>query len=173
MSSGDMLLLLRADAGIPPVTLGARLTWIVGTSTPVEQFPAIAFLDSATEYMDFHNLKLPPHYGGGGLTLIFGTGAAATSGGYVLEGAIRAIPDDTEDTDTTAHTYDYNTLTISTPPSAVGERTYDNMTFTSGADMDSLAVNQDFTLRVRRKHDNASDTLAGLVYLYTIEIRET
>ena len=44
--------------------------------------------------------------------------------------AFRSFEDDTEDLDTTAHTYDYNTVNIATLPTAVGEVSYDSITFT-------------------------------------------
>lgn len=155
----------------PTGTVAADLDWIVGTSAPIEWFPVLAFDTTTVQYADFHNLALPPNYAGGGLTLSIKSSAGATTGTLQWAAAIRRIADDVEDTDTTVHTYDYNVINIATLASVIGEVTYDNITFTNGADMDSLAVGELFTLRFRR--DTGSDTLSTDAYLWQIRITET
>jgi hypothetical protein len=150
----------------PPATTAAQLDIIVGTSSPVEWFPVLAFDTTTVEYADWHGLIMPPHYAGGGLTCSIRSSAGATTGTLQWALALRAIADDAEDLDTTAQTYDYNVIA-----SAIGELTYDNITFTSGADMDSVAAGDSFTLRLRR--DTGSDTLATDAYIHSIRITET
>jgi hypothetical protein len=172
MASGNSLLHFTPQHGIPPTTLYAQHDVIVGASTPAEAIPVIAYDSSATEHMDFRG-KMPAHYGGGGVTLIICSGAATTTGGVRWEAAFRAFEDDTEDLDTTAHTYDYNGVTVSTLASVQGEVTYDNITFTDGADMDSVGAGDEFILRIKRTHDDAGDTAAADAFLYGVSIAET
>jgi hypothetical protein len=114
---------------------------------------------------------MPAHYAGGGVTVIICSSAGTTTGTLQWAVAFRAIKDDAEDLDTTAQTYDYNVVNIGTLASAVGEVTYDNITFTDGADMDSTAAGDEFILRIRR--DTGSDTASTDCYLVGIEIKET
>lgn len=143
-----------------------------GGSTPAENHPVWKFDPTTDEYLDFH-YTLSPLYNGGGLTIRLGWSATtATSGNVIWRAAVKAIPDDTEDMDV-AHTYDYNSVTAATA-SASGEVVYDEITFTDGADMDSLAAGEDFVLRVSRNASSASDTMTTSdAELCSIVIRET
>lgn len=172
MASGNSLAYLNADNAIPPATAYAQKDYIAGTSTPAESIPVLAFDSAETEYADFR-LKMPQHYAGGGITVVICSGAGTATGGVRWDMALRAIEDDAEDLDTTAHTYDYNGVTVATLASAVGEVTYDNITFADGADMDSVGAGDELILRLKRTHDDAGDTAAADAYLHGIEIRET
>ena len=172
MASGNTLLYLRPTDATPPATLYAQLDWLAGASSPAENIPVLAFDSSSTEYMDFRG-KMPQHYAAGGLTLVICSGAATTTGGVRWDVAFRSIEDDTEDLDTTVHSYDYNGVSVTTLASVQGEVTYDNITFTDGADMDSVGAGDEFILRIKRTHDHADDTAAADAYLHGIEIRET
>jgi hypothetical protein len=70
-----------------------------------------------------------------------------------------------------AHTYVYNVITP-TPPSAAGELAYDTITFTDGADMDSVAEGERAIMRVRRSDSAAMSGDAELLWP-AIVIRET
>jgi hypothetical protein len=172
MASGDTLLYFTAQHGVPPATAYAQQDVIAGTSTPAENIPVLAFDASAREYIDFRG-KMPQHYDGGGVTLVLCTGAGATAGGIRWEAAFRSFEDDAEDLDTTAHTYDTNGVSVTSLPSAIGEVTYDNITFTDGADMDSAGAGDEFILRIYRDHDHADDTAAADGYLHGVEIKES
>ena len=88
-------------------------------------------------------------------------------------GNLAVVADDAEDLDTTAHTYDYNAV-VATAPSAVGEVAYDNITFTNGADMDSVVAGDYFILRVTRDPTPSSGTdVTGDASLHAIYIKET
>jgi hypothetical protein len=163
---------MGAAMGVSPATASAALDKLVGTSTPAEDVPVIAFDSAATEYMDFY-CSLPLHYAGGGVTLTFCWGAAATTGGVTWEAAFRRVESDAEDLNTIAFTYDFNSLDVAAPASASGEFLYSALTFTNGADMDSVAAGEDFILRVRRKHDDSNDTLSGDAWLLSVNIKET
>lgn len=173
MASGDVLIQLTPLDNSPPATLYATLDTVTGASTPAESIPVLDFDGAAqTEYADFYCL-MPRNYAGGGVTLTFIWSASSASNTAVWSAAFRRVADDAEDLDTTAQTYDYNTTGALTPPSAVGEVAYDTLTFTDGADMDSVAAGEYFILRVKRIYDDANDTLAGDISLHAIEIKET
>lgn len=154
----------------PPATLGAQIDYIIGTSSPVEWFQALAFDTTAVEYADWHSLVMPAHYGGGGLTCSLRYTAGATAGTLQWAMALRRIPAGT-DIDTTVMTYDFNTVNIATLPNAIGKTGQDPITFTNGADMDSVVAGDSFSVRVRR--DTGSDTLATDALLREIYVTET
>lgn len=172
MASGNSLFVVNALSNMPPGTIFALQHTIVGTSTPAEGVRVLKFDQTTAWYADFW-VVMPQHYAGGGLTCVICSSAAVTAGGVTWEIAFRRVADDAEDLDTTAHTYDYNSLDIATLPSAIGEVSYDNITFTDGADMDSWAAGEAAILRIKRNVAAANDTAAGYAYLHSIEVRET
>lgn len=176
MASGNKLFDLPVGVLHPPATSGAAFTAIAGASSPAERFVVAAFDSSSTEYLDTDVLTMPDSYSGGGITIKFVTGASSAAGGtdgYVFGCAFREIADDSEDLDSTAHTYDFNDSAEIQPPSVLGETTVDNVTFTSGADMDSVGAGDQFVLRVRRNPGATDDTMASDAYLHAVLIYET
>ena len=170
MASGDVVGAIVNS--IPPAANRADPGIRAGGSTPAENWPILAFDASSDEYWDF--LCALEGYESGGLTIeLPWMAATATSGDCIWGLAIRALPDDTEDLDT-SHSYSFNTVTA-TAASVSGELSYDTITFTDGADMDSLAEGARFMLRCFRDADNASDNMAGDAQLLwpAIIIRET
>ena len=155
---------------MPPGASFSYLTRIAGASTPAEAYLVWTFPDSASTYLDL--LCELRGYAGGGLTLALKWSAAANTNNAVWQAAIRRIADDAEDMDTTAQTYDFNTVTAAAP-SAVGELSYDNITFTDGADMDSWADGELAIIRILRDPANGSDNLANTAYLWSLTGRET
>lgn len=170
MASGNLLFTLPALTWSPTATLSAQFDIIVGTSSPGEWVPVLAFDTTTIEYADSHGLIMPAHYSGGGLTCSVRWGAGANTGTVQWELALRELSDDADDIDTTAHTYVYTASSANTVPSAIGEIAYDPITITSGANMDSVAASDSFILRVRR---NTADTCASDAYLHSIIITET
>jgi hypothetical protein len=171
MASGDTLFVFTARDGVPSATAGAAHGVLAGAATPSEGVPYLAFDAATDEHADFTGV-LPRAYGGGGLTLTLYWASMATTNAVVWNAAFRGFPDDAEDIDTTAHSYDFNAVTATTATVA-GEVDYAVITFTNGADMDSLAVGELFNLRIRRDADNGSDTMTGDAYLIAVEIKET
>lgn len=171
MASGDTLLKFVAATGTPPTTLAASFSVRTGGSTPAETVPVLAFDAASDEYMDFIGV-MPQAYAGGGLTLkLIWSATSATSGNCIWGAAFRSMEDDAEDIDS-SHSYSFNTVTDAAA-SASGEVVYAEVTFTDGADMDSVGAGDAFILRVYRDADNASDTMAGDAELWAVEIRET
>ena len=170
MASGDVVgsILMTLAPAASRADPGIR----AGGSTPAENWPIIAYDDATTEYWDF--LCSLEGYDAGGLTVELAWMADTDTSDAVVWGvAIRAIVDDAEDLDT-SHTYAFNTGT-KTSGTAAGEITYDTVTFTDGADADSMADGQRFMLRVQRVGGDGSDTLLGDAHLLwpAIIIRET
>ena len=158
-----------------PLTLGAPLGFIDSASSPVDSFPYFEFGDSALAYVDLYCRLIG--YQGGGLTVDFNLlrTSAAAAAGYYFQAAIRRIANGTDNV-TSSHTYDYNSVTVTVPagPPAAGIPMAGSITFTDGADMDSLADNEMFVLRFRRDPTNAADNAGDAArVLATITIRET
>lgn len=173
MASGDSLLYATPHQSDSPATLAPTPDVLAGGSTPDETIPVLDFDAAAIEYVDFR-FTLPEHYAGTtGITLRIVWGAdTATTAEVVWSAALRRIGDDVEPL-TTSHTYDYNNSAAVTAPSALGETSQDNITFTDGADMDSVDVGDDFILRIRRFATDAGDDMAGDALLHSIYITET
>lgn len=150
-------------------TSGAYLSHVAGGSTPAERYAVWTFPDAAQRYVDF--LCALKGYAGGGLTLRLGWSTPATTNNCVWQAAIRRISDDADDMDT-SHTYDFNTVT-GAAPSASRELSYDNITFTNGADMDSWADNEMAILRITRNPAHASDNLGNTAELWGLFGYET
>ena len=158
---------------VQPAATYATFDVRAGGSTPAENVPVYDFDDTTIEYLDLY-CRLEG-YGGGGLTITFDWSAtSATSNNVVWGAAIRRIQDDAEDVDT-SQTYDYNDGTADTAASASGERSRQTITFTDGADMDSLADGESFILRIRRNASSGSDTMTGdaELWAWTLVIKET
>lgn len=172
MASGNTLAVFSPMASSGPATLAAQFDTIVGTSTPAESVPVLAFDSTTAEYADFYGV-LPAHYAGGGLTLTIAHAAGTATGGITYRAAFRRIQEDAEDLDTTAFTYDFNEVDIATLPNVVGEVNYDDITFTDGADMDSLAAGEPFILRVGRNPADANDTAAADGRIVALTLKET
>ena len=154
----------------PPAASYATPDIRAGGSTPAENVPVWDFDAASDEYLDFYCVL--NGYDGGGLTVSLKTMASsATSGNAIMAAAIRRVADDAEDVDG-SHSYAFNTVTIAAP-SASGEASYDDVTFTDGADMDSLADGELFILRILRDADDVGDTMAGDLELVGLTIKET
>lgn len=168
MASGDVVGIINEI--VPPSTLFAVFGTRLGGSTPAELVPFWAFDAATAWYLDFYCTL--QGYAGGGLTVVLKwMAASATTGDTLWRAAVRRVADDAEDVDT-SQTYDYNSVTATTA-SATGEFAYDTITFTSGADMDSLVNTEDFVLRVGRDAAAGGDTMAGNAQLVSVTIRET
>lgn len=156
--------LMPMPPGSNPATFDTR-----ASATSVENFPIYDFDDTTIEYMDFYGFLYG--YDGGGLTVKFPwTATSATSSNVIWGAAFRRIQEDAEDIDL-SQTYDYNDASAQAPGSASGEQVMATITFTNGADMDSLADTEPFVLRIRRNASSGSDTMAGDAELWFAGLR--
>lgn len=172
MASGNALLVLSPLAACGPASSAAQMDTVAGASTPAESVPVLAFDSATQEYADFYGV-MPNHYSGGGVTLTIMHSAGTTSGGVTYRAAFRRIQEDAEDLDTTAFTYDFNDVDIATLPSVTGEVNYDDITFTDGADMDSVQAGEPFILRLTRNPADANDTAAADSRVHMLYLKET
>lgn len=157
---------------IPPATLAATPDIRAGGSTPAESVAVYDFNSATTEYLDY-KCHLSDSYDGGGLTFtaLWSASTSTATTACVLQMAIRRFADDAEDIDA-AHTYDYNGATDA-PADLSGEVQYSAISFTSGADMDSLAAGEMFFLRVRRNATATGDAMGGDMELIAVVAKET
>ena len=174
MASGDSLLVLTPGAASLPAATYATFNSMTGTSTPAEAVPVLDFDDTTQEYADFYCVMPAAYAGTTGITCtIMWSAAEAATDVVEWQIALRRVADDGEDLDTTAHTYAYNAV-VATAASAVGEVAYDNITFTDGADMDSVVAGDYFILRITRDPTPSSGTdVTGDASLHAIHIKET
>lgn len=173
MASNDMMFALTPNAVAGPKTSYATLDILEGGSSPVELWTVLDFDAASIEYADF-KIALPANYGGGGLTLtLVYTMSSANSGNVVWEVAFRRCNDGSEEIDSdSSQTYDYNSVTDAVE-ATVGRVGYATITFTNGADMDTLAAGEMGMLRIRRKANDGNDTASGDAELQMIICKET
>lgn len=152
-----------------PSSNPAQLTVRAGASTPAEQYTVWAFDAAAIEYIDLKGVLRG--YAGGGVTIdIYWVSASATSGvtrwGAAFHRFAAAVDIDT------AFTFDYNDVD-STAPGTSGYTATASITFTDGADMDSVANGEAFWLRIRRNASHVNDSMTNDAQMLTAVIRET
>ena len=166
MASGNTLVAWGAvDAISATATFDVR-------AMSVGNVPVLDFDAAADEYAIFAGV-MPRHYAGGGLTVTIGWMAtSATTGDVLWEAALKSVSDDADDLDTKSSAA-ANAASAATTASASGEVKYTTVTFTDGADMDSVAAGEYFQFTLTRNADGGGDTMAGDAELVFIEIRET
>ena len=135
--------------------------------------PVLDF-DGATDEEAVFTGILPRHYGGGGLTVYLHVMfTSATSGSAYWQAAFERMDDGTLDTD--ADSFASFKGAAGNPNGTSGVMTLVTITFTSGAEMDSLAAGEMFRLKIRRDADGTAgtDDVATDAELVGIEIKET
>jgi hypothetical protein len=127
--------------------------------------------DSAAESCIFSGV-LPRNYASGGITVrIAWMAATATTGDVVFGASFERHQDDTDDLD--SDSFAAEQTATATTASATGEVQYTAITFTDGAQLDSLAVSEHFRLKVRRVATDGADTLVGDCQILSVELQET
>lgn len=166
MASGNTLCVFFPQAGEPPATNYPTLDLRNGVLV-------LDFDDTTDESIEFAGF-MPRHYGGGGITVTVGWMAtSATTGTISLDVAFKSVTDDVDDLDTKAFAAANNANP--TTASATGEVDYVTITFTDGADMDSVAAGEYFRLKITRDANGttSTDNMTGDMELVFIEIKET
>lgn len=132
--------------------------------------PVLDFDAGTDESMVFASV-LPPGYGGGGVTVTIGwMSPDQTAGACVWGVSFMSVTDDADDIDVKAFAA-ANCVTATTA-SAAGEVDYAAISFTDGADMDSVAAGEWFRLEIERDADNGSDNMTGDAELVFVRIVE-
>lgn len=166
MASGDSLAFFTPAMGELPAS--AFATFDVRNGVLVLDFD-----DATDESVEFAGF-MPLHYGGGGITVTVGWMATtATTGTISLDVAFKSITGDADDLDTKSFATANNINP--TTASASGEVDYADVTFTNGADMDSVAAGEYFRMLVLRDGDGttSTDNLSGDMELVFVSIKET
>jgi hypothetical protein len=166
MASGDSLLIWTALANEPPDADYATLDSILTTSTdePDDYVPVLDFDSGATqEYAGFSGV-MPASYSGGGVTLRLYWTSEATTGDVKWDAAFKAL----------ASTYAAVQSTTTTTDGVARDINTTDITFTDGAQMDSVAVGEYFRLTVTRDSADAADTMnSNDAELIAVYLRET
>lgn len=132
--------------------------------------PYLAF-DTTTQWTAQFSGVLPTDYAGNGLTCtVYVAAETAITGTIGFDAAIERIDASVLDIDADSYAT-AKTITATTVPGTSGMILALSCTFSSGAEMDSLAAGEAFRLRIRR--DVANDTAAGNAQVIAATIRET
>ncbi len=168
MASADTLAVFTPHSNEPPSSNFATLDTRNGH--------LILDFDASTDETAIFAGVLPNNYAATtGLTVtIVWMASSATSGTVVWEAGFERHSDDDIDLDSDSFAANNHSGAV-TAPSASGEVSYDDITFTDGSDMDSLAANESFRLRVTRDADgtNGTDDMTGDSEILRVIIRET
>lgn len=167
MASGDTLATFFPADNEPPATIYA--VYDTRNAHPVLVF------DGSTDWEAVFTAILPRNYAGGGLTVNCHVGfASATSGSGRLQADIERMDASSLDTDADSFTGSFQSVGV-TAPGTAGQIVVGAITFTSGAQMDSLAAGEPFRLKIRRDADGTSgtDDITTNMHLFAVEIKET
>lgn len=166
MASGDILAVFTPHQNEPPAASFATFDTRNG-------YPVLDFDDASDEAAIFRGF-CPTNYSGGGFTVIvLWMATTATSGAISLDVAFMSVTDDADDLDTKAFAA-FNNANPTTA-SASGEVDYATVTFTDGADSDSVAAGELFFLKVQRDGNGttSTDDMSGDMELVQVIVKET
>ena len=163
MASGDTLLVFNPLQGEPPASNAATLDTRNGH--PVRDFD-----DTTNESSVFRGV-MPRSYAGGGITVYLHYAmSSAITGTIDWDAAFERIGDQQLDIDADGFAA-VNSVDNTTVPGTSGNVDIVPITFTNGAQMDSVAVGELFRLKITR--DATNDDAAGDAELVAVEIKET
>lgn len=174
MASGDSLLLFTPAMSQPGDADYATFDTILTTSAdePDQTILVLDFDPGSTEEYIYFTAVMPRHYGGGGLTVTVYWTSEATSGDVIWAMAFKSFSDGADNVASKAFAAP-NTGTGTTNATARNIN-YDTITFTDGADMDSVAAGEYFAIEFSRNSSAGGDTMnSNDAELHFIEIRET
>lgn len=166
MASGDTLAIFKPIENEPPTSNFATLD-------TRNNHPVLDFDGSADEETVFSGY-LPANYAGGGLTIsTFWALTSATSGSLRVQAAIERI--DLSSLDIDADSFASFQSAGGSAPGTSGHVIKVDVALTSGAQMDSLAANENFRLKIRRDADGTSgtDDIATDAELLRVVVKET
>jgi hypothetical protein len=166
-ASGQTLLVFPAIACYPETTSGVQIDQ--------RNDHLVWDFDGATDEELLCPAVLPRNYSGGGLTVsLYIAFTSATSGTSRWQADIERVQASTQDIDSDGFTGTFQSASGSVPATS-GHVIVVTITFTSGAQMDSLAVGEYFRLKIRRDADGTSgtDDVTTDAELLAIEVKET
>lgn len=166
MASGDTLAVFTPLHNEPPASNYATLD--------LRNYHPVLDFDGATDEEAVFTSILPRNYSGGGLTVYLHVAfTSATSGNAYWQAGIERMDDASLDMD--ADSFAAFQGAAGNPNGTSGAMTLVTITFTSGAQMDSLAAGEMFRLKIHRDADGTAgtDDVATDAELFGIEIKET
>jgi hypothetical protein len=162
MASGDTLLIFTPLHNEPPSANYATLD--------LRNYHPVLDFDGGTNESAIFSGVMPRHYSGGGLTVNIHWASDGTGGDVDWDVDLERIGDSQQDIDSDGFV-GANSTDGTSEPATAGNVEITAVTFTDGADMDSIAVGEGFRMKVTR--DAASDTGTNDVQLVFVEIKET
>jgi len=175
MASGDTLIVFTPLQNVPPdadfATVDTTLT--ASADEPDDHVTTLDFDAGATnEFASFMGF-MPNNYAGTtGITCTIMWSSSATTGVCRWEIQFKSVTDDADDLD--SKVYAAQNSVDATTANVAGEIDYVDITFTNGADMDSVVANEMFFLSINRDSaDTCADTLAADGELLMIVVKET
>lgn len=164
MASGDLL----ADL----IPIGAYGTPTSNFATfDMEPAGAVLDFDAATDESRDWVFRIPPWYGGNGITVKVRFGAKGiTSGNVIFDGQFERHDDGTDlDSDSFAAVQSSSATAVPATDGATKEAT---ITFTN-SQIDSASAGEEVRFRLNRDANNGSDTAAADVQVWSVKISET
>lgn len=171
MATTDSLMSFSATAGVPGDADYATLDVLLTTSAdePDNMIPVLDFDSGATEEYIYFQGVMPSHYDGGGITVTIGWTATATSGNVDWGLAWKRLPDTTNVLSTAFAAP--NLAGVLTVDGTARDLNISTITFTDGADMDSVVADDYFWLELHR--NTSVDTMSGDAEFHYMLIKET
>lgn len=127
--------------------------------------------DDSTDETCYFRGRIPANYSGSGYTVEVHSAHTATSGNYAWEAAFERVSDSVQDIDADGFAA-VNTTGAVAVPSTSGHVDVSTVTFTDGADADSVTAGDGFRLSVNRDVGVTSNA-TGDANLWLVVIRET
>lgn len=164
MASGDTLCVFKPQHNQPPASNYATLDTRNGH--------VVLDFDASTEEAAYFAGILPHNYAGGGLNVyVHWMATSATSGNVKWGGSLEAH--DAGGTDLDSDSFAAEQTQTGAAQATSGQVTQTTISFTDGAQIDSLTGGLSFRFKLARKAADAADTMTGDAELLGIEIRET
>lgn len=174
MASGDALCVFRAMDNEPPDADYATLDTVLTTSAdePDDVVPVLDFDPGATNEFAAFSAVMPEHYAGGGLTVtVIWMSESTGSENVKWDAAFKSFTSETDNVGSKS----YATIQTVTAANNTTSRviSFDDIAFTDGAQMDSIAKNEYFRFTIERDSADAADTMnsndAELIAIYITE----
>jgi hypothetical protein len=166
MATGNHLSYFGAKSNEPPTTAFATLD-TRGTGHVVLDF------DASTDEEAVFRGVMPATYAGGGITLkLYFMATSATSGNVVWQAAFERMSGQDADSDGFAAFQASGQVAAN---GTSGIESIGTITFTNGAQMDSVVAGDHYRLKIRRDADSttATDDAAGDAEFTALSVRET
>lgn len=165
MASGDDLATLGQNDFYPPPSGTAAAQPDVRNGHPIWDF------DAATEESIDTESIMPATYDGGGIYIdIYWMASTATSGTCRWLAQLERHQEDAQDLDSDGFASAQSAEEA--PASAAGEIQVSRISFTDGAQMDSVVAGDHYRLRVARDSDHANDTMSGDAEVIAVRVIE-